>query len=420
MERGRLERAYRAFVRCHEVVAGTSDEARLLHDLCEAAVSELGFRLAWVGLVVPGEARLHAAAGAGYEAGYLTKVEVTWTDDAHGQGPTGRAVRERRTCVSQDIATDPRFAPWREDALARGYASSAAIPLVYEATCLGALSLYAAEPRAFDDDELALLEEMALDLTLGLVCLRNERRVRNMSAVVERAARAEVASLMAATVAHDVNNLLQVAHSFVDLAHARGAASVDTDLTQAARALDDVAALMRRLLPVSRRSLETLTYADPDQVLRSLQPLLARLAPHLRLALELAAPGALARVAPLDLERVVINLVVNAAQATPDGGTLAIATRLHPAATGLPVASGLLPPGDYVEVRVSDTGRGIASDLLPRVFEPHFTTKGGEGSGLGLASVQATARTAGGGAAIQSRVGEGTRVSVFFPLAAPG
>ncbi|MBZ0121293.1 MAG: GAF domain-containing protein, partial [Sandaracinaceae bacterium] len=160
MDRQKLERAYRAFVHGHQVVRSARTEAELFRNVCETAVNDLGFRLAWIGLagddfaVVP-------VAQAGYESGYLDSIRITWSDDVLGGGPTGRAIRERKPVIARCIATDERFAPWREDALRRGYASSAAIPLSNGAHCLGALNLYAAEPDAFDDDEIALLEELA-------------------------------------------------------------------------------------------------------------------------------------------------------------------------------------------------------------------------------------------------------------------
>ena len=130
MEKAALERAYRMFVGGHQAVAEASSERDLCQAICRAAVDELGYRLAWIGLAEPGSTRVTPVAHAGYEQGYLESIVISTTDDEQGRGPTGTAIRERRVSAARDIATDPRFAPWRTDALARGYASSAAIPLV--------------------------------------------------------------------------------------------------------------------------------------------------------------------------------------------------------------------------------------------------------------------------------------------------
>jgi signal transduction histidine kinase len=419
MDIGRLERAYRTFVRCHDVVVAAEDEARLLHDVCDLAVHELGFRLAWVGTVTRGDERVRPMAQAGYEAGFLDSLHITWTDGEHGRGPTGRAIREQRPCVSQDLATDPAYAPWRADALKRGYASSAAIPLCSGAECFGAMCLYAAEPNAFDDAEVALLEEMAVDLVLGIMRIRTSAKLRELDRIVERAARAEIANLVASEVAHDVNNLLQVlVGSIAGAQEASDPAEREADLAEAARASASASSMMRQFIALSRRSVDPDGHVEVDRLVRSLRSLLARLVPDAFIELCLEASGAVARISSIDLERVIINLVVNAGHASPPGSAVTVSTGLRRVGPeGLALASGPLARGAYVELTVADAGEGIPEDILQKVFEPYFTTKGDAGTGLGLASVHALTRAAGGGVTIASTVGQGTRVTVLLPLA---
>jgi signal transduction histidine kinase len=418
MNSGQLERAYRTFVRWHHIVREATSEPQMLTEVCESAVNDLGFRLAWVGLLSEGDYRVRVGAQAGYEAGYLESVVISWSDDEQGMGPTGRAIRERRTAVSREIATDDRFAPWRADALQRGYASSAAIPLCDGAVRLGALNIYAAEPDAFDDDEIALLEEVAVDLVLGIVRLRTAQKVEALRLSATRAAEADTASMVAATVAHDVNNLLQVISLSLESALLDADPKVREALEDATAATSSASTLLRQLQSLTRRAMCFAGHTDVDQIVGGLRHLLTRLAPGASLTFDLGATGLRGAIASVEVERILINLVVNAAQACSSGGTVAVSTGVRQVGlAGLPISSGTLAAGDYIELLVADQGDGIAPGVLPHIFTPYFTTKGEAGTGLGLPSVRHIAETSGGGAWVESAVGEGTRIGVLLPVA---
>ena len=115
---------------------------------------------------------VRAIAQAGFEAGYLATANITWADTERGRGPTGTCIRTRETVVTKQIATDPKMIPWRAEALKRGYASSVSIPLIVDSETFGAIMIYAAEPDAFDAEEVALLTELASDLAFGIGTLR--------------------------------------------------------------------------------------------------------------------------------------------------------------------------------------------------------------------------------------------------------
>lgn len=166
-------RALRAISECSQLLVRVTDERTLLDGVCRLLVEHGGYRMAWVGFAEQDVAKtVRPVAQAGFAAGYLDTVNLTWADTEPGRGPTGVAIRTGQHVIARNIPTDPAYGPWRAAALQRGYASSIALPLVSEGTTLGALMAYAAESDAFDPDEMALLNDLAGDLAYGITALR--------------------------------------------------------------------------------------------------------------------------------------------------------------------------------------------------------------------------------------------------------
>lgn len=163
----RAARALRAFG--HEL-PGLSSPRQILDECCRVLVRHAGYRMAWVGLARDDANRqVGPVASAGVSEGYLETVRVTWADTERGRGPTGTAIRTCVPFVVQNVLTDPRFEPWRVDAMRRGYASAAAIPLMpVHGRCMGALNVYAEEANAFDRTELDLLRRLGSELVIAL------------------------------------------------------------------------------------------------------------------------------------------------------------------------------------------------------------------------------------------------------------
>jgi PAS domain S-box-containing protein len=202
----RINRAHRALSRCNEALIRATEESGWLNQVCRIIVDDAGYRFCWVGHAEHDDDKtVTAVAQAGVEEGYLQAVDVTWADSARGHGPTGTCIRTGQTRIVKSTATDPTFAPWRDAALERGYASMIAIPLVVDAEPFGALSIYAADAEAFRDEEVALLTELAGDLGYGVTTLRvraehqqAEDEIRQLNAELEQRVRARTADLEAA------------------------------------------------------------------------------------------------------------------------------------------------------------------------------------------------------------------------------
>ncbi len=158
----------------NQLIVRERDLNRLVNRACEILTETRGYRLVWIGLVQEGSYQVVPAGHAGYEEGYLSKISVSWDDSEHGKGPTGTAVKTRRPCVVRDIAHDPQFGLWREEALERGYASSVALPLVIGDRVCGALNVYAETPGVFDEEEVDLLKELASDVAFAIQSIEDE------------------------------------------------------------------------------------------------------------------------------------------------------------------------------------------------------------------------------------------------------
>lgn len=193
----RIERRVAMVAEANHALVHAYDEAVLLQEICAILTTTGGYRLAWIGAAVAEGKQVQTIAQAGFERGYLERAKITWADTERGRGPTGRAIRSRTAQVSRDILHDPAMAPWRADALARGYQSSVALPFVVDEQVL-ALHAYADRPDAFDEAELSTLDQLGGNLAVGISALR-AHAVRERAEVALRAALAYNRTLIEAS-----------------------------------------------------------------------------------------------------------------------------------------------------------------------------------------------------------------------------
>jgi GAF domain-containing protein len=158
----RLNRSLRLLNECAAALIHTEDEHALLTEICRLCVESGGYMMAWIGIPEQDAAKtVHPITQFGCETGYLQQIHISWADDQYGQGPTGSAIRLKKTVVNQNILTNPTMRPWRAAAQQRGYQASIALPLMDKKQVLSVLTLYAAQADAFHPDEVTLLESLA-------------------------------------------------------------------------------------------------------------------------------------------------------------------------------------------------------------------------------------------------------------------
>jgi diguanylate cyclase (GGDEF)-like protein/PAS domain S-box-containing protein len=168
-----LNRALKLLSKCNTLLIHTDNEQKLLEGICHLAVETGGYLMAWVGFAEYGTVKnVRAVAQSGFEEDYLDNIKITWDETEFGQGPTGTAIRTRSTVVNQNCLSNPKMAPWRDAAIARGYQSSIGLPLAINNHVLGALTIYSSEPFTFSEAEVELLNELANDLAYGIATLR--------------------------------------------------------------------------------------------------------------------------------------------------------------------------------------------------------------------------------------------------------
>jgi len=223
---------------------------------------------------------------------------------------------------------------------------------------------------------------------------------------------------LAGGVAHDFNNLLAVVLSYAECAiEAAGAeAPIRGDLLEIRSAATRAAALSRQLLAVSCRQVSEPTLLDVNAVITSMSEIAKRVLPpsvavELRLDPELGA----VRVDPTQIEQVLLNLIVNARDAMPDGGRLTIATT-NVELNADSAREVQVKAGRFVALTVSDTGCGMSPETQARIFEPFFTTKGdAKGAGLGLSIVYGIVHQFGGHIWVYSEPGQGSTFRIYLP-----
>jgi signal transduction histidine kinase len=399
-------RAHRALSATNEILVRAWDEGRMLREICGAIVEIAGYRLCWVGWAENDlDKSVRPVARAGFSSEYVDTANVTWADAPRGRGPVGTAVRTGRLSVFNNVAADPRFAPWREHALYCGYASAIAIPLRLDSRVSGALAIYASEQDAFDADEVRLLEELANDLAFGISSLRAR-------SLAEQASRAKDDFLRA--ISHELRTPLTALLWWAQALKANPA-----DATRVARGLGVIEGCARAEARLVDELLEVSKIVSGEQTVEMLP---IELGPIVQSCVDQVRGEAAAKGVEVEasiasdsatrgdrraLHRAVSHVLSNALKFTPRGG------RVHAAVSR---------ERDGLVLRVRDTGKGIAEADLPHVFDLFRSGDGSTtfregGLGTGLFVARALVEAHGGSVRAESE-GVGRGATLVMTLSA--
>jgi signal transduction histidine kinase len=370
-----------ALIECSDALLHAEDETVLLEDVCRIIVELGGYRFAWIGLGdTDKDKTVRPLAKWGHDDNYFDNIHATWGDLEHGNGPMSRAVRTRQPAAVQSVATDPDFAPWREEALKRNYKSILAVSLDFQDGLPGAMGVYSDRAWAFDDHEIELMQRFADYLAYGIVALRN-RAGREM---IEEQLRATMRSKdeLVASISHELRTPLtavvgfaQLLQDSADIAPEDREAMIRSIVEEGA----DLANIVEDLLTVAKAESGTLTVvrvpvdlrAQANQVVESLRD---------EDAAHVTVTGEARRAVgdPGRARQILRNLVSNALRYGGEEVTVEVVDAHQP------------------RVRVLDNGEGIPESERERIFESYqkaHNAPGLAGSiGLGLAISRSLAR----------------------------
>jgi len=266
---------------------------------------------------------------------------------------------------------------------------------------------------------LSALQSESGDVTQVMITYRDMTANRQLREALVHSQRLDAVGRLAGGVAHDFNNLISVINGYTEILHTKliNHPEVHKELHEIHQAGHRAAAQVRQLLAFGRRQSMDPRVIQPHRLVQEHIDILARLlGEHRSFEVDLAEDTGNVLVDPTQLQQVFLNLVLNARDATDEGGRISVSTRNVKVPTNRNRRTTDLNPGEYVLLAVSDDGVGMDDKTCKTLFEPFFTTKtAGKGTGLGLALVYGVVTQSGGHIRVQSEPGVGSTFEIYLP-----
>lgn len=228
----------------------------------------------------------------------------------------------------------------------------------------------------------------------------------------------EALGLLASGIAHDFNNMLSVMSIYIHKLRESQDPQVQKYTEKMAHVHEKSVALTKQLLVFSKKKPSVPSQIDLNSMIFEMKEMIENiLGPEIFLNLELGPTLPSIYANKSQVEQVLMNLIINAKDAMSQGGMLTVKSQTVTFLEVRNLTTGEIPPGEYLQVDITDTGAGMSSEIINKIFEPFFTTKPiDKGSGLGLSIVHGIVQQIQGGIQIQSQVGDGTTFTVYFPV----
>jgi PAS domain S-box-containing protein len=397
----RLNRTLQTLYQCNQALVHANDESELLQTVCRILVEVGRVRMVWVGYRELDAAKtVRPVAQAGYDEGYVERVKATWEDTERGHGPTGTAIRTGKPTWTKNIETDSSIAPWRDEALKRGYRSNISLPLMSDGKPFGALTLYAEQSSAFDERAVELFTELADNLAYGVIALRTraersraEHALNEAQSELVHVGRVMIMGELTASIAHEINQPLAAVVANANACF-RWLANPTPNLDEARDAISRIVRdgnrasdVIRRIRALVQKGDTEKTLLDINEVIQEVVSLTHSEIQKSGVVLKMNLAASLPRVSGdrIQLQQVILNLVMNGIEAmntvTDRPREMIIRSSAH--------------ESDKVLVAVQDSGVGIDSQNLDKIFDSFYTTKS-QGMGMGLAISRSIVENHGG------------------------
>lgn len=462
-----LTRLYSVLSKTNESIIRTDEPEELYRQVCRIIVEDGGFRMAWIGLVDPDTLLMNPVAVCGHEDGYLKEKRISFDEKIpEGRGPTGTTIRTGGCFICNDIENDPVMSPWRDEALKRGYCSSAAIALRSGTQLIGTLNIYASVAYFFHGEEINLLKALAEDISYAIESMEVEKqrvkaelklqvltreledRVKNRTAELKDSQRAlmslledlnlkseelrsandrlkeldRLKSIFIASMSHELRTPLNSVIGFSSVLRNEWAGPVNEEqknlLTTINRSGKHLLALINDVIDISKiesGKLDTrLEDFDLQDVINEAMDSIMNEAAEKKLNLTAETPHLPMRSDRRRLLQCIMNLLSNAVKFTPAGSARISVRRIQD-------SESRSPEREYIEISVEDTGIGIKEEDIPRLFQsfvrldsPLRASVPGTGLGLYLTRKLVT-ETMGGDILVESRHGAGSRFTIRIP-----
>lgn len=301
-----------------------------------------------------------------------------------------------------------------------GFHGAFGLPILVGGEIEGIIEFFSRQVRQPDDELLRMVEDIGLKVGQFGNRARTEVVLQETEAQLRQAQKMEAVGRLAGGMAHDFNNLLTVIRGYSELLLGRMAPTDDKrkDVEEVKKAADRASGLTRQLLAFSRRQFVAAKVLDLNALVANMDGMLRRLIGEdlIELNTELDSTAGAIKADPGQVEQVIMNLVVNARDAMPNGGRLTVETRNVTIEDEVRLDAVGVAPGSYVLLAVRDNGHGMDAETRSHLFEPFFTTKEkGKGTGLGLSTVYGIVKQSGGSVTVESAPGRGTTFRIYFP-----